>query len=258
MEPTATRAAAHPVADGIWQIVGHQRAAHAYLVRGRRRCVLIDCGLPGSTAQIETALASIGITPAAIDLVILTHEHIDHAGGAPHWARHCPIAAHRLAARKLALHDEFTLMNKAFATELADFEIDLVLEDGCRFDLGGRTLHVLHTPGHCSGSICLLAPNERLLFAGDTIMAHGIVGGVLGSGNVSDYIASLERLALLRIDRLAPGHGKVSNDAATDIDAGLVRLRAMLDDAQALFGLMRATDRGYDDVLRSLRDLNNL
>jgi glyoxylase-like metal-dependent hydrolase (beta-lactamase superfamily II) len=244
--------------DGIWQFMGVSRSAHAYLVRGSRRAILIDAGLPDSADWLTACLAELGMRPQDLDLVIVTHEHIDHAGGAPRLAQHCPIAAHRLAARKLALHDEFAMMNKAFAAEFADFEIDLQLDDGCRIEAGGVSLHVLHTPGHCSGSICLLEPRRRILFSADTIMASGIVGGVLGSGNVADYIASLERLAMLRIDHLLPGHGRVSAEAAKDIDAGLQRLHGLLDDSHALFSTLRATDRGFDDVLRSLRDLNNL
>jgi glyoxylase-like metal-dependent hydrolase (beta-lactamase superfamily II) len=244
--------------DGIWQIMGVSRAAHAYLVRGTRRTVLVDTGLPASYDGLCSALATLGLAPTDLDLVVLTHEHIDHAGGAPQFARHCPVAAHRLAARKLSLHDEFTMMNKAFATGMADFEIDIVLEEGCRIDAGGgRSLHVMHTPGHCSGSICLLDAGHRALISADTIMAGGVVGGVLGSGNVSDYIASLERLALMRIDHLLPGHGRVSHEAAADIASGLQKLHGMLDDSQLLFSLLRETDRGFDDVMRSLRELNS-
>lgn len=256
--PFERRVRVSPLFDGIWQLIGQARAAHAYLVRGSRRTVLVDTGLPATYDSLCAGLAQLGLAPADLDLVVLTHEHIDHAGGAPQFARHCPVAAHRLAARKLALHDEFTMMNKAFATDIADFEIDLLLEDGCRIDAGGgRSLHVVHTPGHCSGSICLLDAGHRALISADTIMAGGVVGGVLGSGNVADYIASLERLALLRIDHLLPGHGRISHDAAVDIAAGLQRLHGLLDDSQALFSLLRETGRGFDDVMRSLRDLNN-
>jgi glyoxylase-like metal-dependent hydrolase (beta-lactamase superfamily II) len=255
--PFARPARVTPLFDGIWQIAGVARAAHVYLVRGTRRTILVDTGLPASFDSICAGLATLGLAPSDLDLVVLTHEHIDHAGGAPHLARFCPIAAHRLAARKLALHDEFAMMNKAFAADLGDFEIDLLLEDGCRIEAGGLSLHVLHTPGHCSGSICLLEPRRRVLFSADTIMAAGIVGGVLGSGNVADYIASLERLAMLRIDHLLPGHGRLSSDADGDIAGGLTRLHGLLDDSQALFSTLRATDRGFDDVMRSLRELNN-
>lgn len=243
---------------GIWQIVGAQRAAHAYLVRGSRRAVLIDCGLPNTFDHLEACLADIGLAPADLDLVMLTHEHIDHAGGALRLAAHCPVAAHRLAANKLVLHDEFTMMNRAFAAEIDAFEIDLQLDEGCRINAGGVTLHVLHTPGHCSGSVCIYEPARGILFSADTIMANGIVGGVLGSGNASDYIESLERLANLRIEWLMPGHGRVSNAPQEDIRVGIRKLRTLIDDSQVLFATLRETGRGHDEIIRSLRDLNAL
>ena len=243
---------------GIWQIVGTQRSAHAYLVRGSRRTVLIDSGLPHTYEYLVEALADMGLAPADLDLVLLTHEHIDHAGGAVRLADVCPIAAHRLAANKLVLLDEFTMMSRAFAQEIEAFEIDVLLDEGCRINTGGITLHVLHTPGHCSGSICVFEPARRILFSADTLMANGILGGVLGSGNASDYIESLERLANLRIDHLMPGHGRVSATPAEDIQAGIRKLRMLIDDSHALLSTMRETGSGYDDIMRSLRDLNAL
>ncbi len=243
---------------GIWQIVGAQRSAHSYLVRGSRRTVLIDCGLPNTFDYLAECLADVGLRPADLDLVLLTHEHIDHAGAALRLAGQCPIAAHRLAANKLVLRDEFTMMNRAFAADVEAFEIDLLLEEGCRINAGGITLHVLHTPGHCSGSVCVYEPARRILFSADTIMANGIVGGVLGSGNAADYVESLQRLANLHIDYLMPGHGRTSTNAADDLHEGMRKLRALIDDSQALFATMRETGRGHDDIMRSLRDLNAL
>lgn len=243
---------------GIWQIVGAQRSAHSYLVRGSRRSVLIDCGLPTTFGYLTECLAEIGLAPSDLDLVLLTHEHIDHAGAALRLADHCPVAAHRLAANKIVLRDEFTMMNRAFAADIDAFEIDVMLEEGCRINAGGVTLHVLHTPGHCSGSVCVYEPAHRILFSADTIMANGVVGGVLGSGNAADYIESLERLANLRVDCLMPGHGRISTTAGDDIQAGMRKLRALIDDSQTLFATLRETGRGHDDIMRSLRDLNAL
>ena len=243
---------------GIFQIMSGPRAAHAYLICGSRRRVLIDTGLPASVNTLIDAMASIDVTPESLDLVVLSHEHVDHAGGAPHLARYCPVAAHRLAANKLALQDEFALMNKAFSEELEAFEIDLILNEGCRIEAGGITLEVLHTPGHCSGSICLLEPTRRILFSSDTIMANGIIGGVLGSGNASDYVASLQRLAMLRLEHVLPGHGRTSDQPDSDIDAGIGKLKRLIDESRDIFAVMRETGRGHDDIMRSLRDLNQL
>lgn len=243
----------HP---GIHQILGRNRSAHSYLVRGRRKNVLIDCGLPTGTAHLEACLATLGLCGVDIDIVVLTHEHIDHAGGVAHFGRSAVVAAHRLAANKLVLKDEFALMNRAFDEAAGDADIDLLLDEGATIDLGNFELQMLHTPGHCSGAISIYEPNHGLLFSGDTIMANGILGGVLGSGNVSDYIHSLKRLACLRIAHLLPGHGKLSAHAADDIAKGIEGLQHLLDDAKTLFDALKHSRYNFDPILRSLRDLN--
>jgi hypothetical protein len=57
---------------------------------------------------------------------------------------------------------------------------------------------------------------------------------------------------------LLPGHGRVSREPAADIEIGLARLRGMLEDSHALFAAMRETDRGFDEMMHALRDLNVL
>lgn len=240
----------------IYQIVGRNRAAHAYVVRGLRRHVLIDTGLPATAPHFEKCLADIGLRREDIRIVVLTHEHIDHAGGVPFFAGSAVIAAHRLAANKLVLKDEFALMNRAFDEVAGDVEIDFLIDEGATIDLGNFELQILHTPGHCSGAVCIYEPNHRLLFSGDTIMASGVLGGVLGSGNVSDYIHSLRRLASLRIDHLCPGHGRLSTAAESDILQGIGRLQELLADAKTLFDALKGSRHNFDRIMRSLRDLN--
>lgn len=244
------------ITEGIYQLVGVQRAAHCYLVRGSRRTALIDTGLPATVGHLQESLATLGLGVADIDLVVLTHEHIDHSGGAEFFARHCLIAAHPQAANKLHLADEFALMSRAFSEHARPVEIDLLIDEGSSLDLGGIALHVIHTPGHCSGSICLYEPSRRMLFSADTIMARGVVGGVLHSGNTSDYVTSLERLQHRRIDWLLPGHGRISNDCANDLALGIARLKGLIDDSHTLFTALHGTEDGFRDVMQSLRDLN--
>lgn len=240
----------------IYQILGRNRSAHAYLIKGRFKNVLIDSCLPDSNAYVCECLASVGLAASDIDMVMLTHEHIDHAGGAPFFGRHSIIAAHRLAANKLTLRDEFVLMNKAFGSVADEFHIDLFLNEGTTINLGNYELQVIATPGHCSGAICFYEPNHRLLFSGDVVMANGIVGGVLQSGNISDYIYSLKRLSSLRIDHLYPGHGRISTSGEQDVLCGIDRLETLLDESKVLFQVVQNSQDGFDHIMRSLRDLN--
>ena len=240
----------------IYQITGTNRAAHAYLIRGTRKNLLIDAGLPNTATHLTACLRELGLRPRDIHMVLLTHEHIDHAGGAPTFSGSATIAAHRLAANKLVLKDEFTLMNRAFEEMVEDFEVDVLLDEGSAINLGNYELEILHTPGHCSGAICVYEPNHRLLFSGDTIMANGVVGGVLGSGNASDYIHTLKRLSGLKVSHLYPGHGKLSNTPEADIQMGMERLQALMDDTKTLFDAVKHANHGFDQIMRSLRELN--
>jgi glyoxylase-like metal-dependent hydrolase (beta-lactamase superfamily II) len=244
------------VVPGIYQIPGRRRSAHAYLIKGTVKNVLIDACLPDSTDHVCACLAGAGLAPEDIDLVLLTHEHIDHAGGAPFFGRHALVAAHRLAANKLTLRDEFVLMSGAFGAVSDEFRIDLILGEETTISLGNYELRVMATPGHCSGAVCFYEPTHHLLFSGDVVMANGVVGGVLQSGNISDYIHSLRRLSSLKVDRLLPGHGPLSDSGEDDILAGVKRLEALLEDSRELFQVVQHSKFGFAHIMRSVRDLN--
>ena len=244
------------VYPNIYQILGQNRSAHAYLIKGNHKNVLIDSCLPDGVKSVKACLAEVGLTQDDLHMMLLTHEHIDHAGGVPELGAKTIVAAHRLAANKLTLQDEFVLMNKAFGSSSDFFHIDMFLTEGTSINLGNYELQVIHTPGHCSGAVCFYEPVHRLLFSGDVVMANGIVGGVLQSGNVSDYIYSLRRLATLRLDHLFPGHGKVSSQAQSDVERGIERLETLLEESKTLFHVVQNSEHGFDHIMRSLRDLN--
>lgn len=147
-------------------------------------------------------------------------------------------------------------MNHAFSIETDHFEVDLCLEQGSVIDLGSHQLEIIHTPGHCSGAICVYEHRHGVLFSADTIMAEGIVGGVLGSGNISDYINSLRRLRAWRVDLLLPGHGRNSSNALDSIDVGIERLETLLYESREVFNSLKSASHGFDSVMRSLRELN--
>ena len=87
-------------AADVYQIRFKNRAANAYLVRGTSRTILIDVGLSTNYPHLLTCLAHVGVAPEDIDMVVLSHEHLDHIGAAYHFHGQCFIAAHRLAATK--------------------------------------------------------------------------------------------------------------------------------------------------------------
>jgi glyoxylase-like metal-dependent hydrolase (beta-lactamase superfamily II) len=175
------------------------------------------------------------LEPKDIQLVILTHEHFDHIGATCYFAETAVIAAHRLAANKIKVHDEFVIMSKYHDRHTRPFQADLSLERDMVIDLGNYEFRVVHTPGHTSGCICLYEPVQRFAFTGDTVLADGMLSGIYGSGNISDYLMSLEQLRWLRIDELYPGHGRASKSAKEDIERALDGARGLLDDSRTLF-----------------------
>ncbi len=85
------------------------------------------------------------------------------------------------------------------------------LAEGGIIRLGGILLHVLHTPGHTEGSVCLYARDQGLLFAGDTLFADGWGRVDLPGGDPAAMVESLGRLAALPDDvRVLPGHGRAT------------------------------------------------
>lgn len=239
----------------IYQIVGVKPACHTYLIRGSTKNVLLDPGLPSTQENLRECLGELGLSVPDIRLVILTHEHMDHAGATPWFHGTAVVAAHSLAANKIALGDEFVMLNDAFDVSSGAFRVDLCFEGECVLDLGNYRFQILHTPGHCSGSICLYEPDHRLLFTGDTVMAGGVMGGIFGSGNISDYINTLRRLTAFKVDEFYPGHGKASTTPQEDLAKAVERSVALLRDSRALFEALNAKG-SFDHIFRSARNLN--
>lgn len=221
--------------SGIYQFHSEKPGSHVYLVRGSARNVLIDTGVTSKFSLLKDRLSELGLGVENIGLVLLTHEHFDHIGATAFFHQTAVVAAHRLAANKLELQDEFVTFNKYRNEPGKPFWVDVWLEDGSIVDLGNYQLHVVHTPGHTSGCICLYEPREGLLFTGDTIFAGGTLSEIGVGGNVSDYVNSVQRLSHLKVREIYPGHGKVSNTPDVDLPKAITYAQAMLDDCKIFF-----------------------
>ena len=171
-------------------------------VVGSRRPAVIDPG-PDDAAHLESVLEALGGTaPVAI---LLTHAHGDHAD-----------AAGALAARTGA-------PVRMRAGALAGARVDRWLEEGERIATDAGDLHAVATPGHAPEHASFLwtggpAEHERALFAGDMFMGGADTSLVAPpEGNLTDYLASLDRLEALAPSTLHPAHGPPIPDAASAI-----------------------------------------
>ncbi|WP_456622589.1 MULTISPECIES: MBL fold metallo-hydrolase [unclassified Bradyrhizobium] len=245
-------------ADNVYQIRFSNRAANAYLVRGSARTILIDVGLSSNYPALAECLNFAGCPPDKIDMVVLSHEHLDHIGAAWHFNAHRTfVAAHRLAANKIMLRDDFSMLRKMFNEPNVPINVDIWLEEGNLIDLGDFRLNVMHTPGHTSACITLYDQDKGLLFAADTLMPGGVMGGVFGSGSIADYIQSLERLKGLDSKILLSGHGRLSDTPQEDVRIAIARSHGLLADTAQLFDALDARSN-FEPIMQSVRDLNKL
>ncbi len=154
----------------------------AYLVVEKGRAAFIDCGTGLAVPAMLQALETAGLTVEAVDWLLLTHVHLDHAGGAgllmqqlpnaravlhPRGAPHM-IDPTRLIAGATAVYGEEEIARSYGRIEPVPAERVVVAEDGHRIDLAGRELLLLHTPGHALHHYCVWDARSRSWFTGDT------------------------------------------------------------------------------------------
>jgi len=235
------------LAPGIYQLRGEKPGSHVYLIKGDTKNVLIDTGVAGKFPVLKRRLTELGLRVRDVNLIILTHEHYDHIGATAFFHRTAVVGAHRLAANKLELQDEFvTLLNRDQPSK--PFWVDVWLEDGSIIDLGNYELQVIHTPGHTSGCVCLYEPRAGLLFTGDTVFAGGTLSEIAVGGNVSDYVNSVRRLSNLKTKQLFPGHGRVSTTPDEDLPKAIIYAQTMLDDCKTFFEAFIKTRKLQDKL----------
>jgi glyoxylase-like metal-dependent hydrolase (beta-lactamase superfamily II) len=157
------------------------RLAAAWIVRGKGSAAVVETGHGGAVPRILAALAAHGLRREDVSHVVVTHVHLDHAGGAGALLRELPrarLVAHPRGARhlvdpgKLAAATAAVYGAEAFRRlygELVPAPAERVDEapDGHAVDLGDRPLRLLDAPGHAKHHLVVHDPTTRGFFAGD-------------------------------------------------------------------------------------------
>jgi glyoxylase-like metal-dependent hydrolase (beta-lactamase superfamily II) len=166
----------------------------------------------------------------AVELVLLTHTHIDHAEGAAEFASRVgvPLAA----------------IDPDWATAGAPS-----LTAGGTLRAGGVELEPVPTPGHSADHCCFWLGAERAMFTGDHILGRGTTVVEWPSGDMGAYLDSLEVVLRFEPARLYPGHGPMVGDPATTIRRYIDH--RMQREAQVV-AAMQAGDRAPDQMVRRI------
>ncbi|GGA36303.1 MBL fold metallo-hydrolase [Dyella nitratireducens] len=154
----------------------------AYLLVHNGHGAFIDCGTNHSVSRLLGALADVGLDASKVDWLILTHVHLDHAGGAGELMARLPnarLAVHprgtrhmadpsQLWAGALAVYGE-EVMEQAYG-RLRPVPAERIVEapDGHVVDLRGRLLRCLDTPGHAKHHMAIYDEQANVCFTGDT------------------------------------------------------------------------------------------
>jgi len=161
--------------------VRHQLAA-VHLIVDAGRAAFIDNGSNASLPRAQRALAELGLTPAAVDYVIVTHIHLDHAGGSGAYMRAFPNAKfvvhprgvrHMIDPAKLMAATE-QVYGKENAQRLYGTLIPVPAErvietsDGMVLHLGKRELAIHDCPGHAKHHVFIHDRAANGIFTGDT------------------------------------------------------------------------------------------
>jgi glyoxylase-like metal-dependent hydrolase (beta-lactamase superfamily II) len=238
--------------NGIHRIpvpLPHIRSVNTWLLRGDP-LALVDTGPygDGALAALEDGLATAGVRIEDLELVLLTHHHLDHTGLAATIAKRsgARVAALDRAADYGANLDERADADRRFSRALmrhhgvpdkviednerffeyirstsAPYDADVRLSDGERIRAGGRDLTVVARPGHSTTDALFVDQADGVAFVGDHLLA-----GVSSNTEIYpaaepdgtrprariEYLSSLRRTAAMPLDRLLTGHGEPVTD----------------------------------------------
>ncbi|MBB2202727.1 MBL fold metallo-hydrolase [Gluconacetobacter tumulisoli] len=183
-----------------------------------RHAVVVDPG-----GDVPLLLRELAVRDLTVDTILLTHGHLDHAGGADELRdelsrrQGAPVPVVGPDARDAFLLSDIASQAARFGLEgMRNVTVDRYVTDGETLSLLGRTFHVLHVPGHTPGHVVFHDPQARFAFVGDTLFRGSVGRTDFPYGNGPQLIEAITaRLLPLGDDvTILPGHGGTSTIGA--------------------------------------------
>jgi glyoxylase-like metal-dependent hydrolase (beta-lactamase superfamily II) len=245
------------VADGITEIdtvmAGERELNSVYLIAADEPC-LVESGPSADAARVHHALAELGVTRADLAHVVVTHIHMDHAGGAGDLLEAFPRArvwVHERGAAHLADPTRLEASTartygpervRALFGPMRPVASDRIapVTDGDVVPLGDRSLRVVHTPGHASHHIALVDDDAGAMFTGEAIGSFLPWGPALRPAlpppevDIEAAHASIDRVRASRPTMLLTSHFGPVPDAADALALADERIDAWAADVRDL------------------------
>ena len=225
--------------------VGAGPSTSVYYVQGQDRGAFIDSGFPDEerTRPLLDYWRQ-SMAGATTGWVLVSHRHYEHSGGVK-------ILKGATGARVGAGSGDVQAIDAQFGSgasiKIGDSVVDDSLQGDEVFDLGGRRIRVIATPGHTAGTVCFYLEDEGILFTGDHIMGRGTV--VIRSdegGSMAQHIDSLRKLLDLDLKLILSGHGPAILEPRAKIEE-VVRHR--MEREEQILGLLKEGITGVDDLM---------
>lgn len=190
----------HAVVSGTFSLDGetHQVDNNIWVVGDDSEVIVID-----APHDVEAIMAVVG--ERTVRAIVCTHAHDDHV-------RVAPALRERVVA-PILLHPADKPLWELTHTDYL-WDVDLI--DGQQIEVGGTTVHVIHTPGHAPGAVCLYVPELGAVFTGDTLFQGG-PGATGRSFSDADVIVDSIRTKLFALPEdtvVHTGHGDSTSIAA--------------------------------------------
>ena len=171
----------HSVSTIDCRYMGIEKRAAAYLLIEGGRAAFVDNNTPHAVPLLLETLQGAGLTPEQVDFLIVTHVHLDHAGGTGALLRQCPnatVLAHPRAARHLidparliagakAVYGEETFAHLYGVIDAIPEARVRSMEDNEELAWRGRLLRFLHVRGHANHHFCIYDSGSNAVFSGD-------------------------------------------------------------------------------------------
>lgn len=276
------------VDDGLYTIdlheEGRRERSSAYLILGKEP-ILVETGSARSHSALIEGLSELGVAPSDLRHIVITHVHLDHAGGvgqmmaaAPSARLHChPRAAQhmidpsRLEAGARAVYGE--QLDEMFGALEPVAENRVVIhEDGSALDTADRELIFFDTPGHAKHHACIMDTATRGLFSGDTVgiryqkaytgwdFVYGFPTTSPPDFDLDVMLSTLDRLEALDLSRVYHTHYGVTDPASDAFDfsrRGVRAIQSMLPNLSAESSLAQVETALREAVQRDLATLGH-